>query len=64
MSHEQSLESVMEKAHQAEIISKMLEVYPNKITDSEITAIASLLTNLTGDVAAWLIEELSLREGK
>ncbi|HBV9683085.1 TPA: hypothetical protein MEA26_004502 [Klebsiella aerogenes] len=64
MSHEQSLESVMDKAHQAEIISKMLEVYPNKITDSEITAIASLLTNLTGDVAAWLIEELSLREGK
>ncbi|EIV3799586.1 hypothetical protein MAK22_000214 [Klebsiella aerogenes] len=64
MSHEQSLESVIEKAHQAEIISKMLEVYPNKITDSEITAIASLLTNLTGDVAAWLIEELSLREGK
>ncbi|WP_417639683.1 hypothetical protein [Klebsiella aerogenes] len=64
MSHEQSLESVMEKAHQAEIISKMLEVYPNKITDGEITAIASLLTNLTGDVAAWLIEELSLREGK
>ncbi|MFV3027279.1 hypothetical protein ACNI4H_22230 [Klebsiella aerogenes] len=64
MSHEQSLESVMEKAHQAEIISKMLEVYPNKTTDSEITAIASLLTNLTGDVAAWLIEELSLREGK
>lgn len=63
MSHEQSLESVMEKAHQAEIISKMLEVYPNKITDSEITTIASLLTNLTGDVAAWLIEELSLREG-
>ncbi|HBQ0421852.1 TPA: hypothetical protein L7I76_004233 [Klebsiella aerogenes] len=64
MSHEQSLESVMEKAYQAEIISKMLEVYPNKITDSEVTAIASLLTNLTGDVAAWLIEELSLREGK
>ena len=64
MSHEQSLESVIEKAHQAEIISKMLEVYPNKITDSEITALASLLTNLTGDVAAWLIEELSLREGK
>ncbi|HGY2289349.1 TPA: hypothetical protein ACNVBJ_003662 [Klebsiella aerogenes] len=64
MSHEQSLESVMEKAHQAEIISKMLEVYPNKINDSEIAAIASLLTNLTGDVAAWLIEELSLREGK
>ncbi|HBT4315768.1 TPA: hypothetical protein MBS28_004028 [Klebsiella aerogenes] len=64
MSHEQSLESVIEKAHQAKIISKMLEVYPNKITDSEITAIASLLTNLTGDVAAWLIEDLSLREGK
>lgn len=64
MSHEQSLESVMDKAHQAEIISKMLEVYPNKIADSEITTLASLLTNLTGDVAAWLIEELSLRAGK
>ena len=57
MAHEITLEKAAESAHQAEIICAMLEVYPNKLVDSEIIAIASLLKRLTGNVAAWLIEE-------
>lgn len=52
MAHEISLEQVKEKAHQAEIICRMMEVYPNKMDCSEIEAVASLLSKLTGDVCA------------
>lgn len=31
MAHEISLEQAAEKAHQAEIICRMMEVYPNKL---------------------------------
>ncbi len=61
MTHELSLEQAKEKAHQAEIICLMMEAYPNKMDDSEIEAIASLLSKLTGDVCAWLIEEQAIR---
>lgn len=61
MAHEFSLEQAKEKAHQAEIICLMMEAYPNKMDDSEIEAIASLLSKLTGDVCAWLIEEQAIR---
>lgn len=64
MVHEISLERVQEKAHQAEIICRMMESYPDRMADSEITAIASLLRRLTGDVAAWLIEEQAARESQ
>ncbi|ERK08603.1 hypothetical protein L581_0709 [Serratia fonticola AU-AP2C] len=57
MSHEITLEQAAERAHQAEIVSLMMESYPHRMADSEVTAIASLLARLTGDVAAWLIEE-------
>ncbi|EPK1262302.1 hypothetical protein PU298_003740 [Enterobacter kobei] len=61
MAHEFSLEQAKEKAHQAEIICLMMGAYPNKMDDSEIEAIASLLSKLTGDVCAWLIEEQAIR---
>lgn len=64
MAHEISLQRVQEKAHQAEIICRMMECYPNRMTDSEITAIASLLRRLTCDVAAWLIEEQAAMENQ
>lgn len=35
----------------------MLESYPHQLEDSELLAIVSLLKRLTGNVAAWLIEE-------
>ncbi|WP_148873152.1 hypothetical protein [Serratia marcescens] len=57
-----SLEQASERAHQAEIICRMLESYPDEMDATEIIAIATLLKKLTGDVAAWLIEELSIRE--
>lgn len=61
MAHEFSLKQAKEKAHQAEIICLMMEAYPNKMDDSEIEAIASLLSKLTGDVCSWLIEEQAIR---
>jgi len=61
MEHEITLEQATERAHQAEVICRMMELYPNKMDDSEIQAIASLLARLTGDVCAWLIEEQALK---
>ncbi|WP_343582745.1 hypothetical protein [Enterobacter sp.] len=61
MAHEFSLEQAKEKAYQAEIICKMIELYPNKMDCSEIEAIAALLSKLTSDVCAWLIEEQAIR---
>ncbi len=57
MSHEISLDQAAARAHQAEIICRMMESYPDKMAESEVLAIASLLRRLTGDVSAWLIEE-------
>ncbi|MDF7760833.1 hypothetical protein PU683_15035 [Kosakonia cowanii] len=62
MAHEMSLEQVKEKAHQAEIICRMMELYPNKMDCTEIEAVASLLSKLTGDVCSWLIEEQALKD--
>jgi hypothetical protein len=57
MSHEITLAKAVEKAEQAEVVSRLLESYPHRLEDSEVTAIASLLARLTGEVATWLIEE-------
>ncbi|WON77025.1 hypothetical protein [Serratia sp. UGAL515B_01] len=63
MSQEITLEQAAERAHQAEIVCLMMKHYPGSLVDSEVTAIAALLARLTGDVAAWLIEEEAQREG-
>ncbi|MEK8317400.1 hypothetical protein P2O67_21545 [Escherichia coli] len=52
-----TLHEAAERAHQTEIICRLLEAYPNKITDADISALASLLARLSGGVAAWLQEE-------
>ncbi|HGU5667290.1 TPA: hypothetical protein ACM94O_002944 [Escherichia coli] len=49
-----TLHEAAERARQTEIICRLLEVYPNKITDADISALASLLARLSGGVAAWL----------
>lgn len=59
-----TLKQAAERAHQAEIICRMVEDYPHQFADSEISAIATLLGRLSGDVASWLIEELAEREGR
>ncbi|EPS5423201.1 TPA: hypothetical protein R4126_003787 [Klebsiella michiganensis] len=64
MSQEITLEQALERAHQAEIICSLLEVFPRRLVDSEVSAIATLLKRLTGDVTGWLGEELTEREGK
>lgn len=64
MKREISLEQAAERAHQAEIICGLIEVSPRNLADSEVTAIATLIKRLSGDVASWLIEEMAEREGK
>lgn len=57
-----TLEQAAERARQAEIICRMVEDFPHQLADSEVSAIATLLKRLSGDVASWLIEELAERE--
>ncbi|QWA12775.1 hypothetical protein GTU79_08815 [Sodalis ligni] len=64
MSHELTLDEAAERATQAEIVCRLLEHYPCAMESSDISAIATLLRRLTGNVAAWLIEEQAHREGK
>ncbi|EBW7999827.1 hypothetical protein E1871_06090 [Salmonella enterica subsp. enterica serovar Mgulani] len=64
MTREITLEQAAERAHQTEIICRLMEGYPGCLVDSEVSAIATLLKRLSGDVTAWLIEELAEREGK
>lgn len=64
MSRELTLEQAAERARQTEIIARLVEDFPHRLADSEVSAIATLLKRLSGDVAAWLIEELAEREGK
>jgi hypothetical protein len=59
-----TLEQATERARQAEVICRILEHYPNPMGAHEIEVIASLLSKLTGNVAAWLVEELALKENK
>lgn len=56
MANEITSHQAEEMAFQAEIICSLLEGTPNRMTDSEISAIASLLKKLTGNVASFLIE--------
>lgn len=64
MSREITLEQAAERDRQTEIIARLVEDFPHRLADSEVSAIATLLKRLSGDVAAWLIEELAEREGK
>ena len=52
-----TLNEIVERAQQVEIICRLLEVCPGKLTDADISAISSLLARLSGNVAAGLIAE-------
>lgn len=54
-----TLQKAASKAYQAEIVARMLESHLHKLTDSDIESIASLLADLIGPVAAYLIDEES-----
>lgn len=61
MSHEITLEQAAERAHQAEIIAHLVESCPHRMADGDVSAIATLLKRLTGDVTTWLWEEIARR---
>ncbi|WP_064761071.1 hypothetical protein, partial [Escherichia coli] len=46
------------------IICRLLEVYPDKLNDGDISALAGLLAKLSGSVALWLIDERAERYEK
>ena len=62
MSRDHTLEQVAEMAHQAEIVCKMWEDYPHRMAESEVSAMATLVRRLSGNVAAWLGDELAEKE--
>ena len=64
MSHEITLEQAAERAHQVEIIARLMESYPGHLVDCEIEAITSLIGKLSGSVAAWLGEEMAQRRAE
>ena len=59
-----TLHEAAERAHQTEIICPLLEVYPDKLNDDDISALAGLLARLSGSVALWLIDERVERYGE
>ena len=62
MSHEITLEQATERARQANVVCLLMESYPDQLESDEVTALASLLARLTGNVTAWLMEEQAQRE--
>lgn len=47
-----------EKVFQAELICALVEDHPHQFQDSEVSAIASLLKRLTGEVAVFMNDEV------
>ncbi|MDM8751220.1 hypothetical protein [Morganella morganii] len=64
MSANVTLQQATEQAHQLEIISLMIESYPHKFTDTDITVLASLMVKLSGGVSGFLSEKSAAQEGK
>ncbi|WIF72346.1 hypothetical protein QN092_00125 [Proteus vulgaris] len=62
MSANITLQQAAEQAHQLEIISLMIESYPNKFTDGDFIALASLMAKLSGDLAVFIQEEITAQE--
>ncbi|HDF2343282.1 TPA: hypothetical protein PC598_002885 [Morganella morganii] len=62
MSTNITLSQAAEQAHQLEIISLMIESYPHKLTDTDITVLASLMVKLSGSVSGFLSQEIAAQE--
>ncbi|MDD9340009.1 MAG: hypothetical protein PV362_10235 [Providencia heimbachae] len=56
-----NIHQASEKAQQVEMINLLIESYPHKMQDSEITALATLMASLAGDVSLFLINEIEKR---
>lgn len=61
MSADITIHQAAEKAQQVELINLLIESYPHKMQDSEITALATLMAGLAGDVSLFLINEIEKR---
>lgn len=57
-----TVQQAAERAHQAEIICRLMEDHPHHFEDCDVSAIATLLKRLTGDVAAFLIAKSAEEE--
>ncbi|EAA9292512.1 hypothetical protein MWI14_001374 [Salmonella enterica subsp. diarizonae] len=52
-----SLEQTTEKACQVESLLRMIESYPDTLSETELSAVITLIRRLSGEVQAWFIEE-------
>ncbi|EBN7712851.1 hypothetical protein LZS26_000122 [Salmonella enterica] len=52
-----SLEQATEKACQVESLLRMIESYPDTLSETELSAVITLIRRLSGEVQAWFIEE-------
>ncbi|EAA1522492.1 hypothetical protein G3143_004604 [Salmonella enterica subsp. enterica serovar Javiana] len=52
-----SLEQATEKACQVESLLRMIESYPDTLSEAELSAVITLIRRLSGEVHAWFIEK-------
>lgn len=57
MSHVNNIAKAQEKACEAELILRMLESYPDKMLENELSTVITLARRLTEEVHCFLIEE-------
>lgn len=52
-----SLEQATEKACQVKSLLRMIESYPDTLSEAELSAVITLIRRLSGEVHAWFIEK-------
>ncbi|EDR2558382.1 hypothetical protein JQ91_000176 [Salmonella enterica subsp. enterica] len=52
-----SLEQATEKACQVESLLRLIESYPDTLSETELSAVITLIRRLSGEVQAWFIEK-------
>lgn len=62
MSRDHTLEQVTEMALQAELVCRMWEDHPHTMSDTDTSALATLVKRLSGQVYCWLNDELAEKE--
>jgi len=59
-----TLKQAAERAHQGELICRLREDHPHHLEDCDVSAMATLLKRLTGDVTAFLVEMVAEQESR
>ncbi|EAA7933074.1 hypothetical protein OB377_000516 [Salmonella enterica] len=52
-----SLEQATEKTCQVESLLRMIESYTDTLSETELSAVITLIRRLSGEVHAWFLEE-------